>query len=473
MSMNSTKPSVLVVDDDAAQTRLVARWLEREHQPIVADSAELALRRLSEVLPAAVLMDIHLGGMDGLEALRRVRKHHPDVPVVMLTGDTSVPAVVEAMQAGAWDYLVKPVDRTKLMTTVRNAVERSQLQVRVRHLERTASGGGYGGLLGRSPVMERMFQQLDRVAVSEITVLVQGESGTGKELIANALHDHSGRADGPFVAINCAAVPESLQESELFGHEKGAFTGATERRIGRFEQAHGGTLFLDEVGELSPALQAKLLRVLQERRFYRLGGSTEHRVDVRILAATHRDLSAQVRDGTFREDLFYRLAVFELAVPPLRDRRGDVELLAEHFLAQLCESQGIGPMVLDAEARALLAGYAWPGNVRELHNALERAVVIALGGVITADDLPPRIRAPHPRTPMAPAASVAVPAEAPSAVAEAPPELNLNPVQAMERTMIIDALRAANGNVSEVIRTLEIPRTSLYRKFKQYKISRK
>jgi len=410
---------------------------------------------LDNILPAVILLDIHMAGIDGFQVVETLKRRQSDVPVVMLTGDAGVAQVVRAMQAGAWDYVTKPTDRRKLLTTVRNAADRGAMNVRLRQLEREAAGGGYGDMVGISKVMCDLFRTLDRIAPSDVTVLIAGESGTGKELAARAIHDNSGRRAGPFVALNCAAVPENLQESELFGHEKGAFTGASGRRVGRFEQANGGTLMLDEVGELSPGLQAKLLRALQERKFYRVGGDREIDIDVRILAATHRDLYADTQAGRFRLDLFYRLAVFEVSIPPLRERSEDVLVLAKRFLTELRRQYDQDGSAMSAAAAELLRAHVWPGNVRELRNALERAVVAAGDGTIEPHHLPPRIRNGEEATP-------------PGAVATRETPDNITHIEDVERKAIVDAIDATDGNVSEVIRRLGIPRTTLYRKLKKY-----
>ena len=446
---------ILVVDDDDAHRRLVARWLERSgHRVVQACSGGECRARLADTLPDVVLLDIHMEDEDGLDTLARLSRNHPGLPVVMLTADRDVDSVVQAMQSGAWDYLAKPIGRPKLDATVRNAVAHGRMANRLADLEREAStGGGMGGLIGDSAPMRRVYRELSRVATSDITVLVVGESGTGKELVAEALHTHSGRAGAPFVALNCAAIPENLQESELFGHEKGAFTGADERRIGRFEQAHSGTLLLDEVAELSPGLQAKLLRVLQERRFTRVGGRDEIQVDVRVVAATHVDLLDAVEAGTFRQDLYFRLAVYELEMPPLRERGADVLELARHFVHELCPPNRVVPR-LDAELQSRLEGYAWPGNVRELKNAINRALVASEDGDLGVEALPPRMR----RASAAPQRLHAL------------PDVPAHPqtLEEIEKGAIEHALDAAEGNVSEVIRTLGIPRTTLYRKMRAY-----
>ena len=447
-------PVVLVVDDDPSHRKLIGRWVERAGYLVEEYAgAGALLSSLDHMLPDAILLDVHMEGMSGLAALERLKRLYPTLPVIMLTADANVPTAVQSIQQGAYDYLTKPVDRSRLLTVLRNAVEKHAMSARLRQLERELDGGGYGGIIGTSRTMRRLFRQLDRVAPSDVTVLVVGESGTGKELVARAIHANSGRAQGPFVPLNCAAIPETLQESELFGHERGSFTGATGRRVGRFEQAHGGTLFLDEVGELSAGLQAKLLRVLQERRFYRLGGSDQIEVDVRIVTATHRDLQERCQRGEFREDLFYRLAVFELELPPLRERPDDIPLLAQAFLERFTKRHGRPSVRLGKEVLAALQAYHWPGNVRELQNAVERALVATLDEEVQPEDLPRRVREPARVTP-APTRRVS----------------DLQPMEELEKRAIREAIQAAEGNMSEVIRRLGIPRTTLYRKLKKYQL---
>ena len=449
--------TVLLVEDEPTSRTLIARWLERDGYRVeVAESAEEAFEVLSRSLPDAVCLDLELPGMGGLEALGQIAKRHPRLPVLILTADREVETVVSAMQRGAYDYLAKPVDRTKLATTMRNATHMHRLQVRMRSLEREATGPSYRGIVGQSGAMQALFRELDRVAPTDVSVLIHGESGTGKELVARAIHDSSGRAGGPFIALNCAAIPESLQESEFFGHEKGSFTGATARRIGRFELAHGGTLFLDEIGELSASLQAKLLRVLQERTFQRVGGEQDVRSDFRLVTATHRDLSAEVDALRFRSDLFFRLNVFELELPSLRARAGDVALLARTFIAAASPAREVE---LDPDALAALEGYAWPGNVRELENAIQRALVVCRNDVITLLDLPPRLREPTP--PSVPQSTsipgvVKAPSSSPFLAAGA---LAANAVAGSrmddaERQALEQALIETRGNVSEAVRIL-------------------
>ena len=449
---------ILVIDDDPSFAVLIERHLRSgDFEVEMAGTAAEALARLKEVTPAAILLDMSLPDVAGLELLEIFRQRMRHVPVVMVTADESVQSVVAAMQIGAFDYLTKPIDRTHLMTTLRNAIEREQLSARVEQLEREV-GGGYPGIHGASASMREMFRRMDRLAATDVTALVRGESGTGKELVARAIHDASGRAAGRFVAVNCAAIPETLQEAHLFGHEKGAFTGADRQRPGTFEQADGGTLLLDEIAELSPAAQAKLLRAIQERRFRRVGGDREIEADFRLLAATHRDLGAAVADGSFREDLFYRVAVFELDVPPLRERPGDIAVLAMKFIHDFAADLGVDEVRLSEGALSALEAHTWPGNVRELQNAIQHALVVADNQCIELQDLPPRVRRTGPPL-------------GPESVAEAPagePEPEPRTLQDVEARAIRDALDRCGGNASAAIRELGIGRATFYRKLKKY-----
>lgn len=456
-------PLVLVVDDDIDTAELVQRWLRRdgfevEHLP----TAEALLDALSRTLPDAVCLDLGLPGMSGLEALSLVRERHRTVPVIVLTGDRGVATVVEAMKSGAHDYLSKPAERTKLVATVRNAATQHQLGARVATLERDVAGPRFDDIVGGSPAMRKMFSQLGKVAPSDITVLLRGQSGTGKELVASAIHKNSARCDGPLIAVNCAAIPESLQDSELFGHEKGAFTGAGDTRRGRFEQADGGTLFLDEVAELTPSLQAKLLRVLQERSFERVGGSKKIRSDFRLVAATHRDLRAMVDAGEFREDLYFRIAVFELKLPPLSEREGDLELLIEALLDDMVPPGAERP-TFDAQCLAAMRSYQWPGNVRELANVVQRAVVVAEDGMVRLGDLPDALSSGGPTADV-----VDAPPKLEHGSTSASPEDLPDSLASLERAAIEREMVRQNGNVSKVGRTLGIGRTTLYRKLREY-----
>jgi DNA-binding NtrC family response regulator len=492
------RPSVFVVDDDPDLRTLIGSWVEAAgFRPVELESGEACLAALPAETPAAVLLDLSMPGMGGAAALDRIRSNHQHLPVIVLTATKEVDTVVDLMRRGAYDFLPKPVDRTKLVTTLVNAMEKHAMAMRLVTLEREVAGQAIPGFVGNSPAMRELYRQVDRVAASDISVYINGESGTGKELVARAIHDRSGRSKAPFIALNCAAIPESLQESELFGHERGSFTGAAQRRVGSFEAVSGGTLFLDEVAELPAGAQSKLLRVLQQRTIQRVGSSQEIEVDFRLLAATHQDLSLAVKEGRFREDLYYRIVVFELELPPLRDRAGDVELLARHFAVEAGKAYSGRAVTVSPEAMEAMVRYAWPGNVRELQNLCQRAAVTCEGDVIALRDLPTRIcnavalQRPPP-TPAAALAPLPAPLDAQStAVFDLPVIGHLSPdaagappvaggeaarapaltLSGVEKNAIVDALRRTGGNRARVSRELGIGRTTLYRKLKEYGIA--
>jgi two-component system nitrogen regulation response regulator GlnG len=341
-----------------------------------------------------VLLDVRLPGQDGLEVLREIRRRRPDLPVIMMTAYGTLQVAVEAMKLGAYDYIGKPFDMDEVLLVAEKALQAQALVREVTQLRQQLEAPVVlGGIIGASPAMQQIFKAVGRVAGTDLTVLLRGQSGTGKELIARAVHENSRRKDRPFVPVNCAAIPRELLESELFGHEKGAFTGALAARRGRFEQAEGGTIFLDEVGDMDLSLQTRLLRVLQERRIERVGGERSLGVDVRIIAATNQDLDAAVSRKAFREDLFYRLNVVTIHLPPLRDRREDIPALVTHFLAVFGAEQGSSPKMCSSEVLALLLAYAWPGNVRELENVVKRAAALSPTSLILPDHLPDALRA--------------------------------------------------------------------------------
>ncbi|OQC35159.1 MAG: Transcriptional regulatory protein ZraR [Acidobacteria bacterium ADurb.Bin051] len=446
---------ILVTDDDPAQRSLLREVLEGEGYRVeLAADGPACLAVLERERPAAVCLDQRMPGPSGLEILPRIHERYRDLPVILLTGVSDVDMVVQAMQLGAFDYLAKPVELARLLTVIRHAVERSRMAERLAELEAGPAVAGQPNLVGRSPAMLEVLRQSARVAATDITVLVIGESGTGKELAARAIHAASARAAGPLVTVNCAAIPESLQESALFGHERGSFTGAVAQRKGHFELADGGTLFLDEVAELSPSAQAKLLRVLQDRSFTRVGGTSELRSDFRLVAATHRDLASLVAEKRFREDLYFRVAVFEIHLPPLRERGDDVLLLASRFLGELGQAAGRTGLRLAPESADLLRAYSWPGNVRELENALQRAVVVSEGEVITPADLPERIRTAGARRANGLAENGAA----------APPPLTLAEI---EHRAIRAAVERHGGNLTEAADELGIGRSTLYRKLRE------
>ncbi|HZP40349.1 MAG TPA: sigma-54 dependent transcriptional regulator, partial [Candidatus Binatia bacterium] len=394
---------------------------------------------------------LSLPRVSGLELLDSVKRSWPTVEVIVVTGQGSIATAVDAIKRGAYHYVTKPFTADEILHLVGQALERRRLLSRKERLEEELSQArGVHQLVGQSEPIRRIRALIQTAAGSEATVLIQGESGTGKEIIANAIHAQSRRSRGPLVKMNCAAVPETLLESELFGHEKGAFTGADRRRIGRFEQAEGGTLFLDEVCEMHPRLQAKFLRALQEREIERLGGGTTIPVDVRIIAATNRDLHQALEEGALREDLYYRLNVILLRVPPLRERMDDVPILAMHFLRKYAAREHSGTTGIADDAMNVLLGYAWPGNVRELENAIERAVVLGQGPQVRAQDLPPQVhRRSDDQRPLIPA------------------HLTLEEI---EKLAIAQALRLTGGNKSEAAERLGIHRTSLYDRMRRYGI---
>jgi DNA-binding NtrC family response regulator len=381
---------ILVVDDEANARTALAEILKDEGYSVeTAADGFKALPKLRDFSPDVVLTDLKMPGMDGLELIGKVQELDPEIGVVIMTAFGAVDTAVQAMQKGAADYLTKPLNANELLIVLQRTLERCKLRREARALhERLDERFHFNNIIGASPEMQRVFKTVQQVAPSRATVLITGQSGTGKELIAAAIHQNSPRKHGPFIKLHCAALAESLLESELFGHERGSFTGADRRREGRFELANGGTLFLDEIGEISPSVQVKLLRVLQEREFERVGGQQTLTTDVRVIAATNRDLKEMVSLGVFREDLYYRLNVVNLHMPSLADRRSDIGALAEHFIKKYAAENGKQGMNLSPDALALLRAYSWPGNVRELENVIERAVVLAPGEIIEPAHLP-------------------------------------------------------------------------------------
>jgi two-component system nitrogen regulation response regulator GlnG len=379
---------ILVADDEPSIRWLLDRLLRQAgHAVSVVEDGPAALGAAAAEPFDVAFLDIRMPGLDGLEALSRLRAASPETAVIVMTAHGSVRAAVEAMQRGAYDYLTKPFDNDEVVLLVERAVAARALAREVVELRTGIQEvWEFGALVGKSPRMQEVYKTIGRIAGTDVTVLLQGESGTGKEVVARAIHHYSRRAGKPFVAVSCAAIPPTLLEAELFGHERGAFTDAHQRRLGKFELAHGGTIYLDEVGDMGPELQPKILRVLQERELERIGGGEPIRVDVRVVAATNRDLEGLIREARFREDLYYRLNVVSLTLPPLRERREDIPFLIDHFLAKYAAE--LGERALSAEALERLLGYGWPGNVRELENVIQHAMVMATGGVILPDHLP-------------------------------------------------------------------------------------
>ncbi len=449
----------MIVDDDRTTRRIMRHWLEKDGYEVV-DFATAGEAVEAEVRPSVACVDLGLGADSGLDVMRQLKARDPNLEVVIVTARSDASTAVEAMRAGAYDYVTKPIDRERLLTSVRRAGEHRKLRDEVQVLtSELRDSRALSTLVGDSPAMQRLADQIGRVVDSDVPVCIIGESGTGKELVARAVHDGGRRANGPFVAVNCGAIPESLQESELFGAERGAYTGAETTRPGRFEQAAGGTLFLDELGEMSPATQAALLRTLQERTIRRVGGAKELHVDVRVVCATHRDLEALVAAGKFREDLYFRLVVYPVQVPPLRDRKEDIPSLAAHFLRKLAADVGRQPERVSPEAMEALMAHRWPGNVRELQNAIHRAMLACDGTAIDLSHLPSNVAA-EKRNPVA--TTPKVPLES-----GVPETLNL---KAIERQTIRRALETTGGNMSEAARLLGIGRATLYRKVATYDI---
>lgn len=442
--------TLLIADDDPAVRESLDRTLTREgYRVVLASDGRAALERLQGGGVDLVLADLKMPGLTGLELLRAAKVAAPDVDVIMLTAFGTVEEAVKAMKDGAYDFLTKPFQRSQLLRLIRLALERRALIQENRALQQRLDDLlQQGAAIGTSSAFRRMLTLVEQVATSSATVLIQGESGTGKELLAQTIHERSTRRAGPFVAINCAALPESLLESELFGYEKGAFTGAGARKEGRFELAAAGTLFLDEVADLSPVTQPKILRVLQEGEFERVGGTKTIRVDVRIVAATNQDLAQLVRDKRFREDLYYRLNVITITVPPLRERREDIPVLAHHFLRVYAAKNNRRLDGFSEEAMARLEGYPWPGNVRELENAIERAVVLARGSVIEVTDLPESVVEPVPRSDWVKAIPIGT------------------PLAEIEARVLEETLRYTDGNKTLAAKFLGIDPSTVYRKLK-------
>ena len=460
---NSTNERILVIDDDKAFRVATKTLLEDEgYRVALATNGPEAIGVLEREEFDLVLTDMMMGAMNGVELLRRVKSKFPDLLVIMVTGFGSISTAVEAMYHGAADYLTKPCNNAELLLKIRKSLDGQQKDQELNQLREELRGTySVGNIITRSDKMKEVIRQLRQVADTDVTVLVQGESGTGKELVAHALHYKSNRASGPFIVANCSAIPENLLESELFGYEKGAFTGAAKRKTGKFEDAHTGTLFLDEIGDISASTQTKLLRVLQEKKFERVGGNEPLVVDTRVVAATNRNLEMMVRQGDFREDLFYRLNVFPIVLPPLRDRIEDIPLLAEHFLqryANLCGGRikSIAPGVINDTMN-----YAWKGNIRELENLIKRAILKTTGDVITAIELPP---GGH---------------QLPSSEQDPAMDVNLNTrfkdylstiTRDAEEKYLVRMLRLNKGNINQVAKLMEIDRKTVYRKMAEYSI---
>ncbi len=446
MSTSSSAPVILVVDDEASIVDAMERVLRKEDfEVLTAPDGRTALERIRQQPVHVVLTDLRMPGMTGEDLLKAVKSLAPEIEVVVMTAYGTIANAVDAMRYGAYDFVSKPLKRADVVSTIRKAVERRNLVVENKSLRAELEAVRRSSMVGNSQVLRSTIEIAEQAAASSASVLLMGESGTGKELLAQMVHERSARADGPFIATNCAALPESILESELFGHEKGAFTGAVKERVGRFEQAHGGTLFLDEIGELPLSVQVKLLRAIQEGEVEPVGGTTR-KVDFRLVCATNRNLAEDVKAGKFREDLFYRINVVPLYVPPLRDRAEDVPLLVEHFLRMFRSRHQSDVRDISDAAMAALSSYGWPGNVRELENAIERAVVLCRGTTIELEGLPAELRdteAGHGRQLVV---SVGT------------------PLQEVERRLIMETLKFTRGDKRLAADLLGIATRTIYRK---------
>ena len=488
---------LLLIDDETDMHYSFRRLFDSpEVELSTAASGEEGLRLIPKLKPDLVIMDIRMGGLNGLETLRRIRLMDARLPVIMMTAFGTTQTAIEAMKLGAYDYLLKPFDVPKLKQIVFDALKASRAMRQVVSYQPLLEREDYElGIVGRSPAMQEVFKLIGQLAASDATALITGESGTGKELVARAIYQHGRRSQQPFLAINCAAIPEQLLESELFGHEKGAFTGAASQRIGRFEQCHKGTLFLDEIGDMSLATQTKILRVLQSGTFERVGGNETLKADVRVIAATNQDLEQAVAERRFREDLFYRLNVVRLRLPPLRERPGDIRLLVNYFLGKQAQEQKGRPKSLSADALGALENYRWPGNVRELENAIEHATVVAKGDAILPADLPAEVVSGGQARPVvAPAPTPATSQPAPKsptgvgAVAATGELVNLGELvaqlfrwarqdpefkilDAVERELVINALRETRHNQVQAAKLLGITRATLRKRIERFGIT--
>ncbi|MFW5489827.1 MAG: sigma-54-dependent transcriptional regulator [Desulfovibrio sp.] len=456
---------ILIVDDeDGIRFSLRGILEDEEYEVQDAQNGEEGLQIFSSSPPDLVFLDIWLPGMDGLEVLDAMRKASPDIPVVMISGHGNIETAVSAIKKGAFDFIEKPLSLEKVVITAAKALEFSKLRQENIELRARIDTSQTRQLTGRTKSIELLRGQIERVAPTDAWVLITGDNGTGKEIVARMIHGHSRRADKPMVAVNCAAIPEELIESELFGHEKGAFTGAESASAGKFELADKGTLFLDEIGDMSLKTQAKILRILQEQRFERVGGRKTLDVDVRVIAATNKDLAEEIKQGTFREDLYYRLKVFPLVVPPLRERSEDIPLLIDEFVSSYAQEQGFKPLEFDRKAMAMLSAYPWPGNVRELKNFVERMLIMYAGTKVAAADLPPEFYGPEP---VAHQASLFEPYNPKSDVLPS----DLKAARALFEARFLEAkLAECGGNISKLAETVGMERSSLYRKLKAYNI---
>ncbi len=445
---------IMVVDDEKNIRESLGGVLRDDGYYVVsAPDAEEAMKALPGERPDVILLDIWLPGMDGMAALKEIKSRDPEVEVIMISGHASIETAVEATKLGAYDFIEKPVSLDKVLLTVEHALAHRRLSTEVRELREKALERYE--IIGETPVMKALKKDIERAAPSDSWVLITGENGTGKEFVAHNIHLLSTRSARPFVEVNCAAIPEELIESELFGHEKGAFTGAVSKKKGKFDMADTGTIFLDEIGDMSLRTQAKILRILQEQTFERVGGTELIKVDVRVIAATNKDLREEIKNGNFREDLYYRLNVIPFVVPPLRERAGDISLLAGHFLTEASRKSGLEPRKADESVMRRLTGYGWPGNVRELKNLMERLVIMSPGPTITLDDLPSYI------------SGISAQAANDGLFSRS---LLRDARSSFEKEFIKRKLKAYGGNIARTAEAIGIERSHLYRKIKSYGI---
>ncbi len=476
---------LLLIDDEEHVQYSFRRIFESAETDVTtAASGEEGLELIPKLKPDLVIMDVRMGGINGLETLRRIRQIDSKLLVILMTAYGTTQTAIEAMKLGAYDYMLKPFDVPKLKELIAGALKTARDMKQVVSYQPLLESEDYElGIVGRSEAMQRVFKLIGQLAGSDATALITGESGTGKELVARAIYHHSGRDGKPFLAINCAAIPEQLLESELFGHEKGAFTGAATQRIGRFEQCHQGTIFLDEIGDMTPATQTKILRVLQSGAFERVGGNQPIHVDVRVIAATNKPLEQAVAARQFREDLFYRLNVVRIQIPPLRERPEDVRLLVNYFLKKFASDEAHPPKSIAPGVIKLLEKYHWPGNVRELENAIQRAVVVAKGDVILPGDLPPEIASPGSTASSSAQLAAATPPGGESGATEmasisrmlfrwARQDPKLKVIPAVERELIIYALQETKGNQVHAAKLLGITRATLRKRVEKFGIKK-
>jgi two-component system nitrogen regulation response regulator NtrX len=467
----TVKPRILVIDDEAAIRDSLRMILEYEHYEFLgAASGQEGLATVRRDAPDMVVLDIKMPGLNGLETLAEIRKVDEAVPVAMISGHGTITDAMQATRLGAFDFIEKPFTSERVLVTVAKGLEVRKLRQENRELK-LAMESKYE-IVGDSPALRTVLEAVKRAAPTNATVLLLGESGVGKELVARTIHRNSSRAGQRFVQVNCAAIPEELIESELFGHEKGSFTGATEKQIGKFEQADRGTIFLDEIGDMSAKTQAKVLRVLQEQEVERLGSARTIKVDVRVIAATNKDLEEAIQRAEFREDLYFRLNVIPMVVPPLRERRADIPLLVQHFAKRISEEHNLKPRRFDARAMEALQRYRWRGNIRELRNTVERVMIMTPGEIVRQEELPPEIRGDAPGRPVAgePVASGSAQPGSRPAVA-APPAGTLREFKdAAERAYLVEKLRENHWNISKTAEVIDTPRSNLYKKLEQYGI---